>query len=351
MNLAIQNKSIQKFIDKAFYPLQNQIESDYRTSKQIVLNETNHTFKLYKPTLVNENSLSEKHRYLSKFTTLSSSKTSSHPNRINTKKYVESFGKYKPSEPKDIISIKSINTISWKHAVYKAIKQLKRLKIKSIKQIFDDIKFSIEPTYPYQQSNSFIAFEFAKNRDHLNYMSLINKNRLISLDYDYGLQTQMHWLAKRNSYDLISFAIHKGANPNRKDFAGQTPLHIACREANFESIMVLLFEQANPFSKDNKDNYCDETIDVNNYYEKERNNKIKKMIKRARMLWIFHSMGKVKNFEKSIKRGLYFLFVHEMKLYFEFKKFGIYDEEEKYKMNFIDYEINTLNYKYIEDKD
>ena len=55
--------------------------------------------------------------------------------------------------------------------------------------------------------------------------------------------------------------------------------------------------------------------------------------------------------ENNVKRGLYFLYVHEMKMYFKFKKFGIYDKEEKYKMEFIDYEINTINNKYKEDND
>ena len=46
--------------------------------------------------------------------------------------------------------------------------------------------------------------------------------------------------------------MNRGANPSIKDETGRTPLHIASANSYKETIMMLLYEMANPVVQNNK---------------------------------------------------------------------------------------------------
>ena len=148
----------------------------------------------------------------------------------------------------------------WRLAVFHAITQIRRLKIKKISTIFEDPAYSLNSPKPYAHDTSYICFQAVRNGDKKAFMSYVRKNKFILLDYDNSEQTMLHWIAKRNLFDYISFAVYKGASINYRDITGKTPLHMACINNHIESVMVLLFELANPFIKDNDGKFCDDYI-------------------------------------------------------------------------------------------
>ena len=62
------------------------------------------------------------------------------------------------------------------------------------------------------------------------------------------------WAAKRNCYDVISTMVSLGARVNSVDITGKTALHYAVINNSLEAVLILLFEMASPFQKDNNGN-------------------------------------------------------------------------------------------------
>lgn len=63
----------------------------------------------------------------------------------------------------------------------------------------------------------------------------------------------LHYAANSGSYEVIKFLVEKGADINRKDSDGNTPLHLACRSlGDKESILYMLDHGVNPKLKNNE---------------------------------------------------------------------------------------------------
>ena len=148
-------------------------------------------------------------------------------------------------------------------------------------------------TTPYTTKRSYELFLSIKRKDKTKFISLISKHRSIVYDCDHFNQTILHWIAKKDLYDWISFAVHHGAIINSTDSTGRTPLHIACAMNNVKSVMVLLYEMAYPLYRDNQRKA---PIELTN------DDVIISMLKRDKALYILHSMINGKNFKENIDK-------------------------------------------------
>ena len=146
-------------------------------------------------------------------------------------------------------------------------------------------------------------FEAIKAEDSLEIIRIMNSNYFIMFYRDNFMQSPLHISAKRNLYKFISLFISRGAEVNAKDEGGRTPLFIAAKKNNLEFVTMLLVEIADPSIKNIKgERPCDVTTDP----------KIKTILERAKVLHYYHNVGKIQQFNESIRNGLKYLFLNEM---------------------------------------
>ena len=151
-------------------------------------------------------------------------------------------------------------------------------------------------------------FHALKAEDTDEIISIVNSNYFIMFYRDVFFQTPLHIAAKRNMYKFISLFVSRGANINAQDEGGRTALFIAAQQNNLEFAIVLLFEIADPLTKNSKG---ERPIDVTT------DSRIKIILERAKILHYFHTIGKIKDFNESIRRGLHFLFKEEIGINYE----------------------------------
>ena len=151
-------------------------------------------------------------------------------------------------------------------------------------------------------------FHALKAEDTDEIISITNSNYFIMFYRDVFLQTPLHIAAKRNLYKFISLFVSRGADVNAQDEGGRTALFIAAQQNNFEFITVLLFEIADPLIKNSKG---ERPIDVTT------DQKVKFILERAKILHYFHKIGKIKDFNESVRRGLRHLYYEEMGINYE----------------------------------
>ena len=153
------------------------------------------------------------------------------------------------------------------------------------------------------QKNGQHFFEAIKAGDASEIIRIMNLNYFIMFYRDHFLQSPLHISAKRNLYKFISLFISRGADINAQDEGGRTALLIAAEKNNLEFVTVLLFEIADPSIKNA---LGQKPIDVTS------NLKIKLILERAKILHYFHKIGKIQQFNESIRNGLSFLYKEEM---------------------------------------
>ena len=151
-------------------------------------------------------------------------------------------------------------------------------------------------------------FHALKAGDTQEIIDIVNSNYFIMFYRDHFLQSPLHICAKRNLYKFVSLFVSRGADINAQDEGGRTALLIAAEQNNLEFITVLLFEIADPSIKNCKgERPIDVTTDM----------RIKIILERAKILHYFHKIGKIQQFNESIKRGLKFLFKDEIAINYE----------------------------------
>lgn len=192
----------------------------------------------------------------------------------------------------------------WKKAIIKSAIHFQRLNI-PLQDFYLMKKLNIKP---YEYEKTYLFFQAIKDNDLKTVIRMLESNTSLTYDYDHFHQTILHWMAKRNRYNMMAFAIKKGANINAEDIAGRTPLHVAVLLNNIESVMMLLYELANPFS-------CDK--DGRKPIDLTINRTIIFILKRVVLLYYIHTIGKTKLFEANIRRGLRFLYINELCLGFD----------------------------------
>ena len=198
--------------------------------------------------------------------------------------------------------------LKWKRSLISAAIHFKRLGV-GLSDFFAKANVHFQA---YSHNNSKLLFKAVKEGNHEMMTSLINENKYLLHDFDYFNQTVLHWMAKRNRYDMISFAVKHGGNVNKEDYVGRTPLHVGCAMNNVEAVMILLYEFANPFAKDKNGHMPNDLTE---------DKVILDMFRRVTLLYFYHSMGKVKKAEENIRRGLLFLYEEELMLNFCKEKF------------------------------
>ena len=146
-------------------------------------------------------------------------------------------------------------------------------------------------------------FRAIKAGDKDEILSIIKSNYFIMFYRDFFLQSPLHIAAKRNLYKFISLFVSKGADINAQDETGRTALFIAAEKNNFKFVTVALFEIADPAIKNKKgERPIDVTTDM----------KIKIILERAKNLHYFHVIGKIQQFNESVRRGLEYLYSEEI---------------------------------------
>lgn len=212
----------------------------------------------------------------------------------------------------EIIKVKKDKLKKWITVMVKCAIHFRHLDI-DIKDFYSKNKKVAEP---YKHEKAFELFLTVKRKDKTKFVKLIREDKSLVYDFDHFNQTILHWIAKKNLYDWISFAVKNGAVINALDYTGRTPLHVACSRGNLQSVMVFLYEMAYPFYKDNNRKA---PIDLTTDYQ------ITYILKRSVVLYLINSMAKKKHFVENIKRGLQFLFVEELRTDFSINRYCIYE--------------------------
>ena len=353
---------VNSFLRNEFTSVRLGIEAQAREGVLVLNKEINLNFSLFKPQLLSPRCLPDKHRKLSKYVSLSNANKPHHQAiplkllnntyNINTirsnysfvKKYnVNAVNPNQSASPRACMCSDHKRN-RWRIAAYFCTQQLNRLKIPSLSAIFDNPQLNLNPSLPFEHSYSQQCFHFVKTGDKSAFTNIVTRHRLVLLDFDASHQNIVHWLIKRNKYDYISFAGAKGACLNFRDFTGKTPLHYACTYGHVESVMVLLFEMANPFIVDNNDKTCEQYLTHDQaQYCLNKHKQITKMIKRAKALHLLHMNGKLRSYSDRVRKGLYFLYVYQLRLEFNFEKYCMYDSVNGYYIHFDDEQWNRIN--------
>ena len=331
-NLIKEGSQIEKYLKEDFKPIMNKINHAYSKSKE----ELNKEIKLLYSIpdhIIPVNELSEKNRLKSKYIKLFPYEKKDYTPKkalFNLKRIQldygiddESMNKLKMIKKKKFIKKqipKKEKITKWKKAIITSSIQLRKLNIDNL-----PIEYSGLNSHPYIDSNSKEYFESLKNNDIDNFMELTYKNKLLLLNNDYSHETVIHIMAKRNIYLYISFAIRNGGNPNSKNYIGRTPLHLACENYHKESILVLLYEMADPFIKDI---YGKTPFDI---WSKQNENTKEyvfrtETIKRYILLDSIHRFS-VKKYSEYMKIGMKHLWNYDLHLNFIPSNFGIFEKK------------------------
>ena len=304
-----QKEKIDKLITNEFKPLNNAIDFNINDNKNKLNIQINNRFKLDFQ-IVNPKNFPDKYNF---------------ENLMIPKKGIdysqliqEKLKNYKLK--KDVVKKLNKIIITEKHKKNQILlNKFKRTIIKCAIH-FKKLHISLEQFYnlnnknikPFEHNETKLLLTAIKDGNNSLVYDLIMKNNLLIYDFDYFHQTVLHWMAKRNKFNMIKFAIKKGAVINAIDSVGRTPLHLACYFQNIESVMILLYEFANPFIKDNQGKMA---IDLAKDYN------ILFMLKRVNTLYLINGVLSVKKFEENLRNGLNFLFNNELNLRFNYDNY------------------------------
>jgi ankyrin repeat protein len=215
-------------------------------------------------------------------------------------------------EVKKIIDINELNEkylhkkkilSKFKEILIRCAIHYKRLNI-SLEQFY---KLDLDSIQPFSNKESYTLICAIKDKDINHINKLLKNNYFLVYDFDHFKQTPLHWAAKRNVYQVISLIVSKGANVNAKDNTGRTPLHVAAAYNNLEAVEALVYDLAESSIKDNNGLLPEDlTNDVI----------IKMILKRVKALHKLNKTMFVKNFESTIKNGLHYFFMNELKINF-----------------------------------
>ena len=301
-----QKEKIDKLITNEFKPINNAIEYKIEDNKNKLDIQINNRFKLDFQ-IVNPKNFPDKYNF---------------ENLMIPKKGIDYSQliqeKLKNYNLKKEV-VKKINKIMVKEKHKKNQNLLNKFKKTIIKCAihFKKLNISLSEFYslnyknikPFEHNETKLLLTAIKDGNFSLVYDLIMKNNLLIYDFDYFHQTVLHWMAKRNKYNMIKFAIKNGAIINAIDSVGRTPLHLACYFQNIESVMILLYEFASPFIKDNQGKMA---IDLAKDYN------IVFMLKRVNTLYLINGVLSVKKFEENFRNGLNFLFNKELNLKFNY---------------------------------
>lgn len=210
--------------------------------------------------------------------------------------------------------IKQDKVLRWKRVLINAAIDFNRLHI-TLDQL---MQLKANNIVPYEHEYSQKVFLAVRNSEKDKFKHYIQMNKLLLLDFDYSRKTPLHWMAKRNYYDWISMTVKNGANVNAKDATGRTPLHLAVINKNIESVMILLYEMANPFIKDNWNKKPSELT---------KDYQMVLIFQRTVILYVIHSFKKMTSLSNCIKTGLVYLFNEDLKLDFTQDRFLIAEKK------------------------
>ena len=322
---------IEKYLKEDFKPIMNKIIHAYSKSKTELNKEIKLLFNIPE-NIIPVNELSEKNRLRSKYIKLFPKEKKDYTPKkalFNLKRIKldygiddESMKKFKPINKKKFIKKeipKKEKIHKWKKAIITSSIQLRKLNIENL-----PIEYYELNSHPYLDSDSKEYFESLKSNDLDTFINLTFKNKLLLLNHDYSHETVLHIMAKRNIFLFISFAIRNGGNPNSKNYIGRTPLHLACENFHKESILVLLYEMADPFVKDI---YGKTPFDIWNKENENANEYIfrTQTIKRYLILDSIHRFS-LKKYSEYMKIGLKHLWNYDLHLNFNPSRFGIFEK-------------------------
>ena len=222
--------------------------------------------------------------------------------------------------------------LRFKQVLIRAAIHFKRLNI----ELDDFLSKNSKTIKPFEEESSYNLICAIKDKDPDAVIRMVKENNFVVFDFDHVKifilltsliqfkQTPLHWAAKRNLYQIISLLVSKGANASAQDEIGRTPLHVAAIYNNIESLQILLYELANPLIKNNQGQTpFDVAVDPVSKFILQRASTVNFFI----LLLQLHKLREginIKLYEKSVKSGLEFLFVEEIKTNFESLKPYIY---------------------------
>ena len=104
-----------------------------------------------------------------------------------------------------------------------------------------------EESYSIPHSGEFLKAVKLNQQDKV--LTMLSGNRWLALVYDSSLQTGLHWAAKRDLPNLVPLLVKAGTFIDSRDMVGRTPLFLAAKNNNIQTLTALLKFKASPFVK------------------------------------------------------------------------------------------------------
>ncbi|CAD8063507.1 unnamed protein product [Paramecium sonneborni] len=113
----------------------------------------------------------------------------------------------------------------------------------------DVVNNQVFPTQAYERPNSVEFFRYVKADNIKEIESMLRDCRFHVYDRDNQQKTAMHHAVSINSIEAINLLVENGADLDARDMMGRSPLHIAAKNNNCDTVRTLLVYQANPSIK------------------------------------------------------------------------------------------------------
>ena len=233
---------------------------------------------------------------------------------LGIKKEEEEKEEFKAFKALTVLNLARNTIIKKEKEKYSKEEILSRMKQCIIKAAFHFKRLSITlndlyTKYPIKNSKNYDYYfdqliKSIKINDLEKANSILDDYKFLVLHYDIFKQTPLHWVSKRNIYQLISKIVSYGADVDSLDQVGYSSLHLAIINNNFESVVFLFLNYASPFIKDK---YGKKPI------EYCKNYKMEILCKKATGFHLAHLFGNNKNFYQNVKRSFTFFVESEFR--------------------------------------
>ena len=204
-----QTEKTDAFVGKAFKSLKIKMKKRLQFAMNTLNSEIETEFG-QKPTLVEPSCFDEKFRYLCKgHIQVEEPKKDLEP-KLNINDILNNYSLRKEVKTRvnriqgeENQKRKKMLLEKWKRSIISAAIHFKRLCL-SLEEFRELHGTNV---IPYEHEKSFLLFQAIKDGDMKGFTKLFKENKFLIHDFDHFHQNTLHWMAKRNRYQMMSIAI------------------------------------------------------------------------------------------------------------------------------------------------
>ena len=116
----------------------------------------------------------------------------------------------------------------------------------------DILKNNVFPPVPFLRgAKARVFFKAVKDNNLEQVRRMINAEKWIIYEYDHMKKSALHWAARRNYLDIIQILLENGAQVDKLDVLGCTPLFYAAKYHYLRAVKMFLSWKAKPGIKNN----------------------------------------------------------------------------------------------------